>query len=101
MILWREENGKNREGEKGEGVTPLTLCNDKGNTNLLLKVGGEYAKNKHEKFTVHLDVGSAGNLVCLNVTTPEGRKLARVQVFPDGKIEAQNINITLLKKGIL
>jgi len=69
----------------------LDILNDKGNTNLSLNVGEGYSNNKQEKFTVHLDVGSVGELIHLRVTSADGEQLARVQVFADGKIEVQNV----------
>lgn len=69
----------------------LDIINDKGDTNLSLNVGETYSNNKQEKFTVHLDVGSVGELVHLRITTADGGQLARVQVFTDGKIEVQNV----------
>lgn len=69
----------------------VDVLNDKGDTNLSLNAGERYTNNKQERFTVHLDVGKKGNLVHLRVTTPDGGQLARVQVFPDGKIEVQNV----------
>lgn len=69
----------------------LDILNDKGETNLSLNVGKAFANNKQEKFTVHLDVGSVGELIHLRVTTADGEQLARVQVFTDGKIEVQNV----------
>jgi hypothetical protein len=69
----------------------LDVLNNKGNTNLSLNVGESYSNNKQEKFTVHLDVGSVGELIHLRVTTADGGQVARVQVLADGKIEVQNV----------
>ena len=69
----------------------LDILNDKGNTNLSLNAGESYSNNKQEKFTVHLDVGSIGELIHLRVTSADGEQLAMVQVFADGKIEVQNV----------
>lgn len=69
----------------------LDVLNNKGNTNLSLNAGESYSNNKQEKFTVHLDVGSVGELIHLRVTTADGEQVARLQVFADGKIEVQNV----------
>lgn len=78
----------------------IDILNDKGDTNLAVRVGELYSNNKNENYTVCLDVGKIGDLIHLKVTTPGGDQLARAQIFPTGEIEVEsveNISISTLK----
>ena len=70
----------------------IDILNDKGNTNMSLKVGANYSENKQEEFTVHLDVGSIGDLVHLKVTGVGGITMASAQIYPSGRIEVLSLN---------
>lgn len=69
----------------------IDILNDKGDTNLAVRVGELYLNNKSENYTVRLDVGMIGNLIHLKVTTPGRDQLARVQIFPTGEIEVESV----------
>ncbi len=70
----------------------IDILNDKGNTNMSLKVGANYSDNKQGDFTVHLDVGSTGDLVRLKVTGVGGIPMASAQIYPSGRIEVISLN---------
>lgn len=77
----------------------IDILNDKNNTNMALKIGANYTNNKQEDFTVHLDVGSTGNLVHLRVTDVEGTQMARAQIFPNGRVELDSVHSIYVTRG--
>lgn len=77
----------------------IDITNDKNNTNMALHIGENYANNKQEKFTIHLDVGSVGNLIHLRVTDAEGTQMARVQVYPNGRVELDSKHSIYVTRG--
>ena len=76
----------------------LDVLNDKGNTNLSLNVGENYSNNKQEKFTIHFDVGSDGNLVHLRITDTDGTEQSRMQFFSTGRVEVESQHSIYLKR---
>lgn len=76
----------------------LDVLNDKGDTNLSLNVGESYSNNKQEKFTIHLDVGSVGDLVHLRITDVNGVEKSRAQFFANGRIEVESQHSIYLKR---
>lgn len=77
----------------------IDILNDKNNTNMALRIGEDYANNKQEKFTVHLDVGSIGNLIHLKVVDTAGTQMARAQIFPNGRVELDSAHSIYVTRG--
>lgn len=64
--------------------------NDDGKTSFTWRGGADQLTQTgadEEKYTIRLDVGHAGNLVKLEVTTPDGVPVFRFHVDPSGKVE--------------
>ena len=69
----------------------VDILNDKGNTNISVKVGKTYLNNKNEDFTVRLDVGAMANdnddgLVKLQITDPDGTERALIKAYSSGRL---------------
>lgn len=67
----------------------IDILNDKGSTNIALKVGSQYADNKSEEFTVELNVGAVGDLVTLSIKGAGGTELSSVRAYPTGRLIAK------------
>lgn len=67
----------------------LRAGNDGGKPNISLRAGANQTTETgadEENWTIHLDVGSVGDLVRLQVTTPGGQTLTDLHVSADGKL---------------
>jgi len=75
LITWMGESRYTND----EGKTSFTW---KGGADQLTQTGPD-----EEKYTIHFDAGHSGNLLRLEVTTPDGQPLFRFHVDPSGRCE--------------
>lgn len=68
----------------------IQFRNDNGRVSMSLKGGSQQTTETHteqEKFTIHADLGHAGELVDFRITDTKGRTLAQSHWKPDGTVE--------------
>lgn len=75
LVTWMGESSYSNV----DGKTSFTW---KGGTDQLTQTGAD-----EQRYTIRLDVGHVGDMVKLEVTTPEGQPLFRFHVNPEGRCE--------------
>jgi hypothetical protein len=75
----------------------IKFKNEAGHVSMSLKGGSQQATQTgygQEHFTIHADLGHAGDLVDFRITDEQGRNLARVHYGADGSITTEGHNKT-------
>lgn len=80
----------------------VSFRNDDGRVSMKLRGGSQQTNQtspEEEKFTIHADLGSTGDLVDFRVTNTSGNTLGQVHYTPDGAVETRNAGEVNLVTG--